>query len=55
MTNHPLKLPVRSRLPIYAWVFAGVVTLISLVSSLSHVPPQAVVYAALSHAQTVTR
>ena len=53
MKNSLPKLPVRSRLPIQAWVFAGIVTLFSLLSSLTHVPPQAVVYAAV--AQPVTR
>lgn len=55
MINSLPKLPVRSRLPIQAWVFAGIVTLVSLVSSLTHVPPQAFVYAALSQVQPLTR
>jgi hypothetical protein len=32
----PAKLPVKTRLPIQAWIFAGLVTLFSLASSLTH-------------------
>ena len=31
------KLRIRSRVPVQAWAFAGLVTLFSLVSSLTHV------------------
>lgn len=34
MLNTPRKLPVRTRLPLAAWAVAGVVTLVSLLSSL---------------------
>ncbi len=34
MLNTPVKLPVRTRLPLAAWAVAGVVTLVSLLSSL---------------------
>jgi hypothetical protein len=55
MINSLPKLPVRSRLPIQAWILAGIVTLFSLVSSLTQVPTQAVIYAAMSHVQPITR
>ncbi len=34
MLHTPGKLPVRTRLPLAAWAVAGVVTLVSLMSSL---------------------
>ncbi len=34
MLNTPGKLPVRTRLPLAAWAVAGVVTIVSLMSSL---------------------
>jgi hypothetical protein len=45
------KLRFRSRLPVQAWAFAGLVTLLSIVSSLTHVvaSPEAA-YANLSAA-----
>ena len=33
------SVPVKTRLPLTAWVFAGLVTLFSVVSSLVHVTP----------------
>jgi xanthine/uracil permease len=33
------SVPVKTRLPLTAWVLAGLVTLFSVVSSLVHVPP----------------
>ena len=33
------NLPIRTRVPVKAWVFAGLMTLFSLVSSLVHLAP----------------
>ena len=33
------SVPVKTRLPLMAWVFAGLVTLFSMVSSLVHTSP----------------
>ena len=45
------KLPVRTRLPVHAWIFAGLVTLFSMASSLTQPPASsAAVYANLSEA-----
>jgi hypothetical protein len=50
-------LPVKTRLPIQAWIFAGLVTLFSIASSLTHlnVPPHSAVYAGVSYAQPLSR
>ena len=37
MTKTIGGVPVRSRVPLAAWAFAGLLTLLSLLSSLSHV------------------
>ena len=44
------KFRVGTRLPVHAWTFAGLVTLFSIVSSLTHVvvAPREAVYANLS-------
>jgi hypothetical protein len=45
------KLSVRTRLPVHAWFFAGLVTLFSIASSLTQSSaPSAAVYANLSEA-----
>ena len=45
------KLSVRTRLPVHAWFFAGLVTLFSIASSLTQPSaPSAAVYANLSEA-----
>jgi len=45
------KIPLRTRLPIQAWVLAGLITAFSAVTSLTHVPSQSVVYPGVSYAQ----
>jgi hypothetical protein len=44
------KIRVRTRLPVQAWIFAGLITLFSVASSLTHlnVAPSDAVYAHLS-------
>ena len=56
MMKPPAKLPVKTRLPIQAWIFAGLVTLFSLASSLTHfnVPPTGAVYAGVSYVQLLS-
>ena len=45
------ELPVRTRLPVHAWIFAGLVTLFSIASSLTQpTATSAAVYANLSEA-----
>jgi hypothetical protein len=45
--------PVKTRLPLTAWVLAGLVTLFSMVSSLMHVAPASNQAVSLSEQATV--
>ena len=48
------SVPVKTRLPLTAWVLAGVVTLFSLVSSLVHIAPASNHLQSLSEQATVS-
>jgi hypothetical protein len=47
------SVPVKTRLPLTAWVLAGVVTLFSMVSSLVHIAPASNHIQSLSEQATV--
>jgi hypothetical protein len=47
------SVPVKTRLPLTAWVFAGLVTLFSMVSSFVHVAPTSNPTQSLSEQATV--
>ena len=48
------SVPVKTRLPLTAWVLAGLVTLFSMVSSLVHVTPASNQAVSLSEQVTVS-
>jgi hypothetical protein len=57
MMKLPATLPVKTRVPIQAWIFAGLITLFSLTSSLTqlNVPSHSAVYAGVSYVQPLFR
>ncbi len=49
-----LAIPVKTRLPIRAWLLAGAVTVFSLASSLMHPNPHHALYAGVTDAQVTS-
>jgi hypothetical protein len=49
-----LAIPVKTRLPMKAWLLAGAVTVFSLASSLMHPNPHHTLYAGVTDAQVAS-